>query len=470
MATKVWGFGMKTVIRSVLLGVSLGVAAGVSACNSPELADNSPPAPRTEAPPPAVRRADTPPPAAGRVDSTELLGGPSPVSAPVQYAPAPPVLASTPVPNPEDLSPADRARIYGRHGRSAHHMQRRVAHASVAAPAPSKPAVVKAPRPAAAAAPAPAVKAAPSVKAAVPVKAPPAPATKPVAPAPKPIVAPPAPAAAKPAPAPAPAPKAVAPVAAAKKGPTPTAAEINSTVLGAKLNAALINGSKLNVPADVAAGKPGVVTLTLPLGLSDQLASEAAKLNLTRDALAVDIHAALTGQGYTIVPNGEQSARLKPGESATFNWQVSQGPGATGPLKALVSGVLKGGRGAHQFIIGDVVQSMKAPAPAADKAGKGLGVPSLNKVIKTLSVPGTPTVELPGLGVVKSGLLVLAGVGLLVFILLIALINRVNGDRVAAERRRKFRTMTDFSSDGANAPTAHENEPVHPAPQSLETV
>lgn len=93
------------------------------------LAACSPSAPAETAPPPPPQQSAPPP----------LAGGP-PVA---QRAPAPTVVTMAPIANPEDLSPAERRRIYGRHG-GAHHAWR-IGHGPVAAPAPAPVHVAAAP-------------------------------------------------------------------------------------------------------------------------------------------------------------------------------------------------------------------------------------------------------------------------------------------------------------------------------------
>lgn len=93
------------------------------------LAACSPSAPAETAPPPPPQQSAPPP----------LAGGP-PVT---QHAPAPTVVTMAPIANPEDLSPAERRRIYGRHG-VAHHAWR-IGHGPVAAPAPAPVHVAAAP-------------------------------------------------------------------------------------------------------------------------------------------------------------------------------------------------------------------------------------------------------------------------------------------------------------------------------------
>lgn len=163
-----WRAGIATALFGLLL----------AGCSQPPSAD-APPAPATEAPAPPPELLGGPPaPESG--DAQGLMGGPAAGAADglIRYRDAEGrlVTAMRPVPNPEDLAPAERRRIYG------------------AAPAPHTPRAV----PKAAAAPAPAVAApgpaSPEAASSAPgVAEPPAraePASAPAAQAPKATAAP----------------------------------------------------------------------------------------------------------------------------------------------------------------------------------------------------------------------------------------------------------------------------------------
>jgi hypothetical protein len=307
--------------------------------------------------------------------------------------------------------------------------------------------------------------------------------------------------AARPAPVPA---KPAAPTIA--KAPTPAPAkpvkpQTKAEQLGAAVAADVTSGAKFEIPAAVASGQPGVVVLTLPEGLLGRIQAEAAKLGLTVPARTVDTHASLTGEGYTIVPNASQAARLKTGDATSFAWQVKPGAGVKGPLKAVVGGELKGGAKPVAFPITTIEQAIAAPAPAEPakkgfdwKKFFGLGKDKVegaasqagdvvangaNAVangadtaaargkgfIDSIAIPGNPTVTLPT-GPLRSGYVVLAGLGVLVLLILAALGNAAGRRRRAAERRRKFRTMADFS---ASEPETTEHVVVHHEPAVEET-
>jgi hypothetical protein len=365
-----------------------------------------------------------------------LLGGPDDRAAP------PEVVSSQPVPNPEDLSPQDRARIYGeRHGRhhpahAARHGRRHGEHARRrpgihTAPGSHHPAPRHAPR-----------------TGRHPPAAPPAgaslykPLPHPTHPAPT----------AKPGPA-------AKPGSATVAKPTPVAPAAGGKLdqLGAALKAGIVSNAKLNVSPEVLAGKPGVVSLTLPASLADDLATQAGKLGLTRAAKIVDASAALSGDGYAVLPDGVQTARLKSGEAATFNWQVTPSAAAKGGLAATVGADLKGAGKPQSLAIGTVTAPAAAPADAQGGQSAAGG-----SVVDKLGVPGSPTVLVPGFGPVKSGLLVLLFIGLLIAVLAIALYNRAQGERRTAERRRREQLREEQADRDREAAEAAEAEPKPP--------
>ena len=253
------------------------------------------------------------------------------------------------------------------------------------------------------------------------------------------------------------------------------------------------SGAKFDIPAAVTSGQEGVVVLTLPEGLLARIQAEAAKLGMTVPARTVDTRASLTGEGYTIVPNASQAARLKTGEATSFAWQVKPGAGEKGPLTAEIGGELKGGAKPVAFPITAIEQVVAAPAPVepekkgfdwrkffgigkdkvagaasdagdvvangANAVGDGANAAAAKgkSFIDRIAIPGNPTVTLPT-GPVRSGYVVLVGLGVLALLILSALGNAASRRRRAAERRRKFRTMADFSG---NEPATTEHVVVH---------
>ena len=252
------------------------------------------------------------------------------------------------------------------------------------------------------------------------------------------------------------------PAQAAK--PIPAAASTSGKLdqLGAALNASIVSGAKLNISPDVLAGKPGLASLALPASLADELVIQAGKFGLSRAAKIADASAALSGDGYAVLPDGVQTARLKSGEAATFNWQVTPSAGAKGGLVANVGADLKGAGKPQSLAIGKV--AAVTPPPADAQAGSSAGGGS---VVDRLGVPGSPTVLVPGFGPVKSGLLVLLFIGLLVAVLAIALYNRAQAEQRAAERRRRETLRDEQDERDREAAAAAEAEPAEPKP--LET-
>jgi hypothetical protein len=419
---------MKLTIRRVLLGSSLAILTAVAAgCSSPELSDSGPvqsTAPESAPPPPAA------PPQAAAVDpqaapsgDTGLLGGPPRGDQP------PVVVASTPVPNPEDLPREERERIYGpdRHPHHAgvvggrqvarsthvlrsahgHRLHGRTAHRAVVSHGPHKiahgPARALSLHPRAAApysAAAPKTHAAPAVAAQVSKLAPATPQTR------------------------------LTQFAAA---------------LGPDLAAA-----KLNVPASVVAGKPGVVSLTLPSTFLDRIRAEAARHSLTQEAQTTDIRAMLGGAGSAVVPNGVQSARLKLGEAASFNWQVTPSSQTPGPLTAEVSAALKGGATAETVPLGQVTSPSTAIGGPASKASDGAPDSTSDKA--AAGNGASP----------QTGLFILVSLGLVVLALVLAMSARVRKERRLAEQRRKARALEEVEAEHAfhHAPDEPAPEPV----------
>jgi hypothetical protein len=432
---------MKSAIRGALVGSSLAVLAAVAVgCSAPELADDRPvqttvpeSAPPPPAPPPQSYAVE--PPAPAPIGDNGLLGGPT------EDDTAPAVIASTPVPNPEDLSKDERERIYGpdhphhpararagrlavhrhdlvrsariRHGTRAHRpLAGHAAHRAVIGRGLHHPAILTRRS---------ARHARPQVLTHHP-RAAPVPHAAAVSKAPNGHTA------ATPAAAP----------ATKLHSATPAASPTKLDQLAASLRPDLTSGAKLTIPAEVSAGKPGVVSLTLPATLLDRLTAEAGKQGLARDAQTADVGATLRGAGSSIVPNGVQTARLKSGEAASFNWQVT--PGTPNPaLAAEVGATLKGGVKPETVSIGQVA----APSPAAS-----------DDAAKAPSNPLTSFQDKQAGASAQTGLLILLGLGLLVVVLVLAMVNRMRRDERLAERRRKARAL-----DEARARTAHDAHP-----------
>ncbi len=317
--------------------MSLALAA-LAGCSGAE-PDNAPPPP----PPPAeayerapVDLAGAPPSAP---DQVGLAGGPA-----VEAPPAPGVVSMAPIPNPEDLPPAERHRIYGTQYDGD----------QGAAPRPAEP------------------------DAAAPI------GPRTISPPARPAAAARAPTAEKP----------VAIRPAAKPVP-PIAAE-------AKLQAALAPqisaGAALTVGAPLSQRLEAPVVLTLPQTLFDVIRQEAARLGLGRAARVGEVSATLSGQGYVITPSGPQTVRLKSGEASSFQWQVKPGAGELGPLRAQIDATLRGQRTPMTFPLGTITKAAPEAAPVrVDSGGLYLGV---------VDVPGVGRMR--GETLLGGGLLLLA--------------------------------------------------------------
>jgi len=322
-------------------------------------------------------------------------------------------ISMRPIANPEDMSAAERRRVYGY----------RYAPRAVTSPAPRRSWRAEPARPA--------VVARPVARPAAPVAVKPAPkpvaVTPPKAVAAAPLVKPAAPLKT--------APKAAAPVIAPKLTP--------AQQLSAAVRPEVMQGAVLTVPDAVTKGQEGKVSLSLPATLLDVIKREAGKLGLGKAARKAEVSATLTGDGYEITPNAAQTQKLKAGEAARFDWTVKPGAGDKAPLKATVDGTLTGDRKAKtSFSLGALEQAIAAPIADVKKAAKGFHLPALS--LKALSIPGLPVVDLPVVGKTASEKLVGAGIALLALLAVIGMARGAAAKRARAERRRKFRTLHDY--------------------------
>jgi hypothetical protein len=429
----------KSVTRLTATTAAAAVLVLLAGCSAAEPEGAAPP------PPPAAAYQPAPPP-------VELAGAP-PAAANSGFAGGPPVAVSAsmaPIANPMDMPAAERHRIYGyKYDRAP---RRAAAPAYRPAPSPVRAAQAPAaPRPAAPLAKAPAAK----------------PAT--VAPA-KPAVT-------------------TKPLAKAAPTATPVAkpvvpADAKAAPIGVALSAPVAAASSLKIADVISTGQPGAVVLTLPQNLLDLIKQQAAKVGLTRAARTTDVSATLTGDGYTITPNGPQTARLKSGEAPAFTWQVAPVAGVEqSPLRAKVEAILRGERNPRAFSLTALEQAVKVVFPEPPKTGffSGLDLGKLN--IGGLKLPDYGEVDVPGIGKAPSRTLIGGGLLLAAAILLLALWRRAVEAKARAARRRKFRTMTDYGAEPAYEqpaatvyaePETTYAEPVattvYPAPQPVEVV
>ncbi|GGL07465.1 hypothetical protein GCM10010983_00620 [Caulobacter rhizosphaerae] len=370
------------------------------------------------------------------------------------------VTAMEPIADPEDSPSSVRGPVRP-HVRAAAraHARVRVRHERSAPVAPARHAHV-------ASAPVTPVRAAP-VRAAPPVaRAVARPASKPApvaAPAPRPVAVAPAPAplkpiaAVQPAKVPAPAPV-VAPITPAAPTGTP---EAPLQALQAAVGPEAARGATLAVAQSLTAGQEGQVTLSLPANLGDRIRAEAARLGLAQTARKISAHADLRGQGYDIAPSGRQTAVVKPGQPATFAWQVKPTAAAQGSLKAEFGVSLSGAKPAQDLTLGSIARQV-APIEDAvkDKAERLKGaLPDLSRYA---------TVDVPGVGKIP-GKSLLGGALVLLALLILVVISRnaaAAQARAQAERRRRVRTQTDYGQDHMvfDTPRSPATPPPHGGP------
>ena len=280
-------------------------------------------------------------------------------------------------------------------------------------------------------------------------------------PAPKPIAVASPSIALKPAAAPAPvAPMAKAPVVAP---PVKAQAPKPMTKLQ-KLQAAVApeatRGAVLASGESLAQGKEGQVTLSLPATLGDMIKKEAAKLGLTKAAKKTSAYADLQGEGYEITPNGRQTAVVKAGEAPTFAWQVKPTPEAKGSLKTEFGVELNGVKPVQGFSLGSIAKQVAPIQEAVAEKTKGFkfAMPELP------SLGGFETIDLPGVGKVPGKSLLGGALVLLALLILVAISRSASANKARAERRRKFRTLTDYGRNEMEyeAPRAADVSYVNP--------
>ncbi len=398
-----WRLKAIDLVTSSLIGVLVLLVVG---CAGP---------PPEQSPPPPMASAEAAPP----VTSPDLAGGPPAApTTPTESAEAPPPASHddsasmAPIPNPEDLAPPERARVYGhRYDRGA-----------VSATAPLAPAAV----------PhhqhqrrtthvwnwnnhAGARRALRHLHPAQPARA----ALRPSEPA---------------------------PAAPAKTAATPTE---RLTQLQVALRGPVADRSGFSVSDDLAAGKPGAVTLTLPPDLFARVRSEAAKVGLARATQRFDLVATLSGDGYAITPIVPQSLTAPapgappPSALPAFIWQVQpQAGGAAGPLKAELSAQLKGAGAALALPLLSLERSAKPvqtaePAPAAETDPLRLGA-----------------LDVPGLGKVPVSS-ILAVILLILVVAVLVAAARHTAERDRAERRKaRIAARTAMAAAESARPTA----------------
>ena len=217
-------------------------------------------------------------------------------------------------------------------------------------------------------------------------------------------------------------------------------------------------GAVLAAGDSLGKGAAGQVTLSLPATLGDMIKAQAAKLGLGKAAKKTSAYAKLEGEGYEVSPNGKQTAVIEPGKPTTFAWQVKPGPQAKGQLKSEFGIDLNGLKAPQSFSLGEIMKRV-APLPEQVKAKTGGWLAKLN-------LPALKgDVNLPGLGATPTKS-VFGGALVLLAVIILAVISRnAMASRAQAERRRKFRTLTDYGRNEMehdDAPTTAHVSHVSP--------
>jgi hypothetical protein len=408
-----------TVRLTALAGCAVGVLL-IAGCGARE---------PVEAPPPASVASGYSAP-----ETPELMGAPPVDSAPADGLLGGPVDSVRPSTRPASVTTGDGSRLKTWRRPDGALV---TAMAPIANPTAGRRAVHDAPRAVAAPARHRTYAAAPAPKPVVKAVAQPVgkPAAKPaaVAPAPaplKPVVA------AKPV---APLAKAPTPVLAAAAPPRAAPAQPLSKLqqLQAAVAPEATKGAVMASGESLAKGQEGQVTLSLPATLGDLIKKEAQKLGLAKAAKKTSAYADLRGEGYEITPNGRQTAVVKPGEPATFAWNVKPTPDAKGSLTTEFGVALNGAKPAQGFSLGAIAKQVVPAAEKVEEAAKGfkLTLPNLGR-FETIDVPGLG--KMPGKSVLGGALVLLA------LLILVVIARGASAAQARIERRRKFRTQTDY--------------------------
>jgi hypothetical protein len=356
----------------------------VAGCSGPTLADKAAPSPQAAAvsPPPAPPATPSTP----AIEATPLLGGPKDEI--VTSA----VATMQPIANPEDMTPEERARIYGptsphhprRHRLKGRHPGAKFAHIA-------KPSEHRAQRK---------INGARAESKAQPTK-----------PSIKPRDAQSSPAAAKPTVAPKP------------RAPAPAAQTPKSTA-----NKTGVGGFPQAVAGDVAAGlkltipplrlaQPTVVTLNLPASMFEQLQTEARRHAMENAAKVISVQSTLSADQVDIRPMGPQSVTMGPDEATTFNWAVTPTVGGVAVFKTHIAIVFKGAT-TPQTVAVEFNTSAGTKPVGSDSSSTGSAPSSKD------ASSGPTTAQNAA---AKTGLVVFGMLGLLLIVALAALSRRTKG-------------------------------------------
>ena len=139
------------------------------------------------------------------------------------------------------------------------------------------------------------------------------------------------------------------------------------SALQTALGGEVARNAKLDTP-HLAPGTAADVTLTAPASFADALRTEAGRQGLADDAASAALVARLSGDGYTVLPEGEQRQTVVAGKPTVIHWTVTAQPNARGPLQAQVGAQLLGG-GQDRLDLGVV----KAATAGGDLGWKVVG-------------------------------------------------------------------------------------------------
>ena len=228
----------------------------------------------------------------------------------------------------------------------------------------------------------------------------------------------------------------------------------------ARAVAADMGSARFALSRDLSAGRQGQAVVTLPAGLLSLLQAEAENSGVAAGDLAITV--TLSGQGYAIVPDHALTSRIDTGQPAVFAWRITPSGARGGVLTATMTATLPLAGETRSLPLGllsaEIPPPVAAPAPVAPTAAPApppepdlstrlradLGkvrLPNPSRLrLHDLAIPGRPTLNVPGLGSVPSEKVVAAGLVILLFLLIRALL-RGSGDRI--QRRRSLQTLDD---------------------------
>jgi hypothetical protein len=223
--------------------------------------------------------------------------------------------------------------------------------------------------------------------------------------------------------------------------------------------------AQMRLSSELAAGRAGDASVTLPAGAVADLESKAEAAGLDPSDGPMTITVTLSGQGYDIGPEAAQTTRIEPGSPAAFRWRITPSPDTNGALSAEIKASASIGGDVRSLPLGTITAELPmlseaqppaaAAAPAPPELGQRLraairnlrpsGLSGLR--LHDLAIPGRPMLQVPGLGEVPSQDVVAGGLALLLLMFLRSLI-RGAGER--SQRRRRIEAFeSGYYGDGA---------------------